>query len=64
MDGAMIYWETKDAELESVYPYISGTSTSKHQCQYSAASDTDVAVSTKADVTADSVSQLMAAVAQ
>merc|ERR1719340_419877 len=33
MDGARIYWETKDAELESVYPYISGTSTSKHKCQ-------------------------------
>merc|ERR1712051_436460 len=31
---------------------------------YSAASDTDVAVSTKADVTANSVSQLMAAVAK
>jgi len=64
MDGAMIYWETSDAELESVYPYISGTSTSRHTCQYNTASDTDVAVSTKADVTADSVSQLMAAVAQ
>jgi len=62
MDGAMVYWETYNAELESVYPYISGTRTSKHTCQYSAASDTSVAVSRKTDVQQDSVSQLKAAV--
>jgi C1A family cysteine protease len=64
MDGAMIYYETYNAELETVYPYVSGNSTSRKTCQYSAASDTDVAVSTKADVTADSISQLKAAVAK
>ena len=63
MDGAMIYYETYNAELESTYPYTSGTNTAKKTCQYSASMDTDVAVSTKADVTSDSISQLMAAVA-
>jgi len=51
MDGAMIYYETYNAELESTYPYISGTSTSRKTCKYSASMDTDVAVSTKYDVT-------------
>ena len=32
MDGAMIYYETSNAELESVYPYVSGTSTSRKTC--------------------------------
>ena len=43
MDGAMIYYETYNAELEEVYPYTSGTNTSKKTCQYSASEDTDVA---------------------
>ena len=54
--GAMYYYETYNAELESVYPYISGSQTSKHSCQYSAASDTSVSVSTYAGVSADNVS--------
>ena len=64
MDGAMIYYETYNAELEETYPYTSGHNTAKKTCQYSASEDTDVAVSKKADVQADSISQLMAAVAQ
>ena len=32
MDGAMIYYETYNAELESTYPYTSGTDTSKKTC--------------------------------
>ena len=63
MDGAMIYYETYNAELESTYPYTSGRDTSKKTCQYSSAMDTDTAVSTKYDVSSNSVSQLMAAVA-
>ena len=64
MDGAMIYYETYNAELEETYPYTSGTNTSKKTCQYSPSEDTDVKTSTKADVEADSISQLMAAVAK
>jgi C1A family cysteine protease len=53
--GAMYYYETFNAELEETYPYISGTQSSKHSCKYDAASDTSVAVSTYAAVSADNV---------
>jgi len=32
MDGAMIYYETYNAELEETYPYTSGHNTAKKTC--------------------------------
>lgn len=59
--GAMSYYEEYNAELETVYPYKSGSNTSKKSCQYSAASDTSVNVSTYAAVKSDNVNQMKAA---
>ena len=49
------------AELESVYPYTSGTGTMTLNCQYDELSQTAVTVSTYANVTADSPTQMKAA---
>ena len=57
MDGNM-------AELESVYPYTSGTGQMTLDCQYDELSQTAVTVSTYANVTADSPSQMKAALVQ
>ena len=55
------YEDGNKAELESVYPYVSGTTLKKGTCAYSASSTTAVTVSSYADVTPNSVSQMKAA---
>jgi cathepsin L len=64
MDGAMVYYQTYNAETEETYPYTSGTDTARKSCQYSASQDTDVADKTKTDVLQNNVAQMKAAVAQ
>jgi len=58
---AFKYLKRHDAELESVYPYFSGTTGSAGSCQYSSKSKTSVEVSSYGSVTANSVSQMKAA---
>ena len=55
------YEDDHKAELESVYPYFSGTTRSKGDCQYDASSTTAVTVSNYDAVTPDSVSDMKAA---
>jgi C1A family cysteine protease len=55
---AFRYWETSKAEVESAYPY---TAVTGRTCKYSAASATAVDVTTFTKVTADSVSDMKAA---
>jgi len=61
---AFRYLESHKAELESVYPYTSGTTKAKGSCQYNKDSTTAVEVSTYKNVTANSPSQMKAALAQ
>ena len=61
---AFKYLESHKAELESVYPYTSGTSKKKSSCAYESDSKTAVEVSTYKNVTANSPSQMKAALAQ
>jgi C1A family cysteine protease len=58
------YLETHKAELESVYPYVSGTTKTAGTCAYNEGSATAVDVSSFKSVTADSISQMKAALAQ
>ena len=60
---AFKYLKSNMAELESVYPYFSGTTQTGGDCQYDALSKTSVEVSSYASVTADSVPQMKAALA-
>ena len=63
-ENAYKYYEAGyKAELESVYPYTSGTGT-KGSCQYSASSATAVDVSNYTNVTPDNVDQMKAALNQ
>merc|ERR1712156_1410571 len=65
VDCAYNYYEDGHmAELESVYPYVSGTTYHRTDCQYNASSATAVTVSDYAAVTAESVSQMKAALQQ
>jgi C1A family cysteine protease len=57
------YLKSHKAELESVYPYVSGTTKTAGTCQYDSLSQTSVSVQASASVTADSVSQMKAALA-
>jgi len=60
--NAYKYYEAGNkAELESVYPYTSGTTMKKGTCAYKASSATAVTVSSYADVTPNNVSQMKAA---
>jgi len=61
--GAMSYYETHKAELESAYPYTSGRSTRTKTCQYDAGSATSVNVSTYATVPENNVNQMKIALA-
>ena len=61
---AFRYLESHKAELESVYPYTSGTTKESSSCAYSADSQTAVEVATYTNVTANSPSQMKAALAQ
>ena len=61
-ESAYAYYEDgNDAELESVYPYTSGTSGKRTTCAYDSYSKTAVTVSDYDAVTPDSVSQMKAA---
>ena len=60
---AFKYLEKNMAELESVYPYVSGTTKTAGDCQYDSLSKTAVQVTNFASVTADSPSQMKAALA-
>ena len=57
---AFKYWKTHRAELESTYPYVSGTG-NVPECAYDEASATSVEVSSNGFVTQDSPSQMKAA---
>ena len=57
------YQDGHKAELESSYPYVSGTSMRKTTCTYDASSTTAVTVADYAEVTADNESQMKAALA-
>ena len=61
---AFKYLESHKAELESVYPYTSGTTKKKSSCAYDSDSKTAVEASTYKNVTANSPSQMKAALAQ
>jgi len=61
---AFEYFETAKAELESVYPYVSGTTKTAGTCQYNASSATAVDVSGYAFVTPNSVTDMKNALAQ
>jgi len=58
------YQDGHKAELESVYPYTSGTTMRKSTCQYAASSATAVSVEAYTQVTADSPTQMKAALQQ
>jgi cathepsin L len=60
---AFKYYETAKAELESTYPYTSGTTKTAGTCKYNATSATAVNVTSYGNVTADSVTQMQAAIA-
>ena len=47
------YKDGYKAELESVYPYVAGTSKEVTTCRYRASSATSVTVSSYTEVTAD-----------
>jgi len=59
---AFRYLSTHKAELESTYPYTSGDGSSG-SCKYSESSATAVSVKSSGSITADSVSQMKAALA-
>ena len=59
---AFKYWKTHKAELESTYPYVSGTGQNP-ECAYDEGSATSVEVTSNGFVTQDSVSQMKAALA-
>jgi len=62
-ENAYKYYEQgAKAELESVYPYTSGTSKSKGSCAYDESSTTAVSVSDYLAVTPNNVSQMKAAI--
>ena len=61
---AFRYLKTHKAELESVYPYFSGTTKAKGDCAFDEASTTAVDVSSYTNVTADDVAQMKAALEQ
>jgi len=58
---AFQYLQSNDAELESVYPYVSGTTRTAGSCTYSSKSKTSVEVSTYGNVTPNNVAQLKSA---
>merc|ERR1719230_67649 len=58
------YYKKNAAELESVYPYTSGTGDDSTDCLYDAASTTSVNVSTYAQVAQDDKDQMKAALMQ
>jgi cathepsin L len=58
------YLESHKAELESTYPYTSGTTKKASTCEYKESSATAVDVSGYESVSADSVEQMKAALAQ
>ena len=58
------YLKSSKAELESVYPYVSGTTKTAGTCEYSEHSQTSVNVTASASVTQNSMSQMKAALAQ
>ncbi len=58
---AFKYLKSNDAELESVYPYVSGTTKTAGECQQESLSKTAVEVKSSGSVTADSPSQMKAA---
>ena len=61
-ENAYKYYEQgAKAELESVYPYTSGTTMKRSTCAYSKSSATAVSVSDYLAVTPDNVSQMKAA---
>jgi len=59
---AFKYWKTHDAELESVYPYVSGDGTVP-ECAYDSGSATSVEVTSNGFVTQDNADQMKAALA-
>ena len=59
--AAMTYYENHDAELESTYPYTSGSDTSTKACQYQQSSATSVEVNQVYSVQTNSVAQMKAA---
>jgi len=61
--AAFKYLETAKAELESVYPYTSGSTKVAGKCQYKQSSATAVNVSSYAKVTTENVTQMKAALA-
>ena len=58
------YLKSHYAELESVYPYVSGTTKTAGTCAYDASSATAVEVQTSNSVTPSNPSQMKAALAQ
>ena len=58
------YLKSHDAELESVYPYFSGTTMKAGDCQYDSLSKTSVEVTASSSVTASSPDQMRAALTQ
>ena len=58
------YLKSHYAELESVYPYVSGTTMTAGTCQYDSMSKTAVEVQDSASVTPNSPSQMKAHLAQ
>ena len=62
--AAMTYWEQYGAELEAVYPYTSGSSTSQKSCAYKKRSATSTKVNQVYSVQANSVAQMKAALNQ
>ena len=64
-ESAYAYYEDGfDAELESVYPYTSGTTMKKGTCAYDSSSTTAVTVSSYDAITPDSVDQMRAGLQQ
>ena len=61
---AFNYLKSHKAELESVYPYFSGTTKKAGDCAFSKSSTTAVDVSSYTKVTADNESQMKAALVQ
>lgn len=59
----MYYEDGFMAELESVYPYTSGTTKKRSKCTYNKSSTTGVDVTTYKNVQANNVDQMKAALA-
>jgi len=61
---AFRYLKSHKAELESTYPYFSGTTKTGGACKYDAASATSVSVTSDGSVAASNATQMKAALAQ